>query len=530
MRVTLNDMAYGGDAVGRDPDTGMAVFAWPGISGEDVQVEINWRRPNLVRGLVTGIEKASDLRIEPPCPYFGACGGCQWQHIEYSGQTEFKHNILRSQLMRVGGIADPDAVMKPPIESPNSFGYRNTSHFAIDPETRSLAYFRRNSRHLVPVDVCPISNSGINLLIPRLNALLASTPTAEELDEEPRGIMRVWKVAIRSSEATEQTVLVFHTRPGGQAVPLPGRNTGAPNPGRRGQAPARPDDGPNMEVDAGANPVFAMRRRDVRKALNELAHIEGEQGLSALTIIEVMDDGTVNMLGATKAAGAITSEAMAETLTGAYVGDQGQERGLQGYAPPVGVWLERLGGHNYWVGPEAFFQVNTPGAELMLAEIGEYIPKGLDLLVDAHAGVGTFAFALADRAKRVLAFEFDAATVASARWTALVGSSANVEFRQGKAERLMVALPDTERPDAVVFDPPRAGCHPALLAEVSRREVPRIVYVSCDPSTLSRDIKLLSDKYTLSSVRVIDMFPQTYHIEAIAVLDLKPSLVEGPGE
>lgn len=518
MRVKLNDMAYGGDAVGRDPDTGMAVFAWPGISGEEVDVEVNWRRPNLMRGLVTGVEKASELRIAPPCPYFGACGGCQWQHIEYAGQLKFKHDILRSQLSRVGGILDPDSILKSPIESPHDYGYRNTSHFAIDPQARSLAYFKRNSHSLIAVDVCPISNEGINLLIPRLNALLAATPLAEELSEEPRGIMGVWKIAIRHSEATDQTLIVFHTRPSGHAVARPGRHI---NRSRHTHTPARPDDGPNMEAVPEANPVFPMRRRDVKKALNALAHIEGSQELSALTVIEVMDDGTVNALGVTKTAGAVTSEAMAETLTGAYVGDIGQERGLQGYAPPLGAWLEQLGGRNYWVGPEAFFQVNTQAAELMLAELVENIPQGLDLLLDAHAGVGTFAYALAGHAKRVLAYELDAASVASARWTALVASIENVDFKQGKAELLLAGLPEGERPDAVIFDPPRAGCSPWLLAEVSKRAVPRIVYVSCDPSTLARDIKILGDKYVLSSARVIDMFPQTYHIEVIAVLDLR---------
>lgn len=521
VRVTLTDMAYGGDAVGRDPDTGIAVFAWPGISGEEVNVDINWRRPNLVRGVVTAVERASELRVEPLCPYFGACGGCQWQHIEYAGQVAFKHDILRSQLMRTGGVTDPEGVLKPPMASPHDYGYRNTSHFAIDPQARSLAYFKRNSRSLIAVDLCPISNRGINLLIPRLNALLASMAPAEELSREPRGIMRVWKIAIRHSEVTEQTVIVFHTRPGGHAVAMPARNTGRRS---RTQTPVRPDDGPNMEVNPDANPVFPMRRRDVKKAVNALALVEGLPGLSALTVIEAMDDGTVNLLGATKAAGAVTSEAMADTLTGAYVGDRGQERGLQGYAPPLGAWLEHLGGRNYWVAPHAFFQVNTAGAELMLAQIVENIPQGLDLLVDAHAGVGTFAFALAGHARRVLAFETDAASVASARWTALVGSFANVEFKQGKAELLLAALPDGERPDAVVFDPPRAGCSPWLLAEVLKREVPRLVYVSCDPSTLARDIKILSEKYALSSARVIDMFPQTYHIETVAVLDLRQNL------
>ncbi|MEA2576394.1 MAG: rRNA (uracil1939-C5)-methyltransferase [Chloroflexia bacterium] len=514
MRVTLTDMAHGGDAVGRDPDSGMAVFAWPGISGEEVEVEVNWRRPNLVRGLVTGIHSPSELRIEPPCPYFGACGGCQWQHVDYSGQVRFKHGILRSQLTRLGGVADPEAVMKAPIPSPRDYRYRNTSHFAIDGQARSLAYFRRNSHDLIAVDECPISNSGINDMIVRLNALLAQSPSSADLQMEPRGIMRVWKIVIRHSEATGQTVVIFHTRPGGTVTPQPPR-------GRQGrsQVQQRPDEGPNMDENLEASPVFPMRRRDVKRALPQLAALDGRSEQLALTIVEVMDDGTINLLGVTREAASETAEAVAETLTGAYIGDRGEGSDMGRTAPPLGAWLERLGGRNYWVAPDAFFQVNTGGAEAMLAEVLAALPSRVDLLVDAHAGVGTFALALAGQADKVVGYELAGSSVASARWTAQVGSISNAEFRQGPSERLFASLPDTMRPDAVVLDPPRSGCAPSLLREVLKREIPRIVYVSCEPGTLARDIKVLSSQYALTSTRVIDMFPQTYHIESVSVLE-----------
>jgi 23S rRNA (uracil1939-C5)-methyltransferase len=506
MRVTLTDMAYGGDAVGRDPDSGMAVFAWPGITGEDVDVEVSLRRHNLARGLVTEVHTPSALRVEPPCPYFGACGGCQWQHISYAGQVAFKNHILRSQLTRTGGIADPDAVMRPPIPSPRDFHYRNTSNFAIDGQARKLAYFKRNSHDLIAVEECPISNEGINAMIPRLNALLAQSPGYEDLQWEPRGIMRVWKVAIRHSRVTGQTLVIFHTRPGGTANSPTGVNV-EPRRDRRGrlQAPERPDEGPNMDEVPEASPVFPMRRRDVKRAVPGLAALEGEQGQAALTVVEVMDDGTVNLLGETREAASETAEALAETLTGA--------------TPPLGAWLERLGGRNYWVAPHGFFQVNTEAAEAMLAEVVAALPSDMGLVVDAHAGVGTFALALAGHAEKVLGYEMIGPAVASARWTALVSSISNVEFRAGRSETLFRALPEDQRPEAVVLDPPRSGCAPSLLREVARREVPRIVYVSCDPSTLARDIKALSAHYTLTSTRVIDMFPQTYHVESVSVLE-----------
>ncbi len=142
-------------------------------------------------------------------------------------------------------------------------------------------------------------------------------------------------------------------------------------------------------------------------------------------------------------------------------------------------------------------------------------------MLDAHAGAGTFALAFAKRAKHVIGFEVDSNAVSSARWNAQVGDVANVEFRQGKAEALIRTLSLAEQPDIVLLDPPRSGCHPALLAEIERRKIPQVIYVSCDPSTLARDIKLLSTSYKVDSARLVDMFPQTYHLETVAVMSIK---------
>jgi 23S rRNA (uracil1939-C5)-methyltransferase len=144
----------------------------------------------------------------------------------------------------------------------------------------------------------------------------------------------------------------------------------------------------------------------------------------------------------------------------------------------------------------------------------------MDTLIDAHAGVGTFALAFASRAKHIVAFEPHAAAVQSGRWTASSSHISNVEFQKGTAETLLPKLAPDLKPQAIILDPPRNGCHPSLLTEIARRKIPRLIYVSCDPSTLARDIKLLAAAYKLTSARVVDIFPQTYHLETIAVLDL----------
>jgi 23S rRNA (uracil1939-C5)-methyltransferase len=266
--------------------------------------------------------------------------------------------------------------------------------------------------------------------------------------------------------------------------------------------------------------LIEIPRRSVRRAIAALSRSADNTGPPAVTAVEVMDDGTVNSLGETRGAGSASSEAVADMLSGASLRAVHPPAGTA-QRPPLGAWIERLGGRSYWVAPSAFFQTNTAAAELLLAEVARHLPGPLDLLIDAHAGVGTFALHLAPRSRRILAFELDGSSIDSGEWSARTTNITNVEFRRGRAEELLPRLAPTEKPSAVILDPPRAGCNPSLLADIARRQVPRLVYVSCDPSTLARDLKLLAPTYQLTSARVVDMFPQTYHIETIALLEHK---------
>jgi 23S rRNA (uracil1939-C5)-methyltransferase len=187
---------------------------------------------------------------------------------------------------------------------------------------------------------------------------------------------------------------------------------------------------------------------------------------------------------------------------------------------------EQLLGESFRIRPSSFFQTNTAQAEKMaqmvlagLFPIDRSATAPVTLL-DAYCGVGTFALMLARRADRVIAIEESASSIKDARWN--LRSAENVEILQGKVEDL---LPDlAEKIDGLVIDPPRAGCQLPVLEALARHPVRRIVYVSCDPSTLARDLDILchqSATYHLCSVQPLDMFPQTAHIECIAVLELR---------
>ncbi len=195
---------------------------------------------------------------------------------------------------------------------------------------------------------------------------------------------------------------------------------------------------------------------------------------------------------------------------------------------------EQLAGATFRIRPSSFFQTNTAQAEQMMSMVvrgllgdGEALEPRQAIFVDAYCGVGTFSRILAHYAGKVIAIEESPSAIRDAQWN--LRDVANVEIRKGKVEEVLPAL--TEDIDGLVIDPPRAGCQPVVLDALLAHPVRRMVYVSCDPSTLARDLHVLCHThpthpihpihptYRLRSVQPLDMFPQTAHIECVAVLE-----------
>lgn len=403
----IERIVSGGDGLARRPD-GCVVFAARTAPGDVVEVAYTethrqWRRGRVARVVAPGPD-----RRDPPCRYYGRCGGCQLQHMEYPAQLRAKAAVVTDCLRRMGGVTVDDVEIEP---SPREWAYRNRVSLAVRGSGSSvvLGYHAFDDPDdIVDITECPLAEPPIN------DALKALRPVLPEL----------------------------------------------------------------------------VRRRDTRLTIR--ATSEGRIGL-------VIEDG-----------GSTTSDVPIPGIDAVWrVDSSGQVTSGSG----AEKLKERWGSWEIAVSAATFLQVNREAAEKLDAYVIERCGRG-HKIVDAYCGFGLRALELARRGAEVTGLDIDrrSITVASELATA---AGLPARFRATAVERgLSRALPA----DLVVLNPPRRGVARPVIGALLRQAPARIVYVSCDPATLARDIKRLQSQYGVDDCRSFDLFPQTAHVETVATL------------
>ena len=436
---------------------GKPVYVFGGIPGETVIAEVLRERRGYVAAQAVEILSPSPHRVTPPCGYFGRCTGCQWQHIAYEHQLELKRGVVTDALSRIAGL--DGSVVAATVPSPEQLGYRNHARFTVS-RGRTPARPSTRSGRAGPEESAHDGDK------PERHAQdLAATASADDRD---RGV---------------------------------------------GAEPA-------LSLSKGQRP--AAGEGDEGDALGRLGYVHRE-----LRRHVDIDECLLMAPWINQALAALQGHAAETTQLSLRYGINTESWMLQPTLQNMDVpmasgqkhYTESLLGHTFRVSSPSFFQVNTHQAERVAQMVIDALAlTGRETVVDAYAGVGTFAVLVADRARRVVAVEESASAVADARVN--VEGIDNVELRHARTEDVLLELA-ADGIDAVVLDPPRAGCMPGTLDALVAAPPKRIAYVSCDPETLARDLAVLTaGPFKLESVQPIDMFPQTHHVECLATLVL----------
>ncbi|NBT17242.1 MAG: class I SAM-dependent RNA methyltransferase [Proteobacteria bacterium] len=468
--LALHGVSHGGEAVGRVD--GQIAFISGALPEEKVHALITERKPAYLRGLTLSVTAASPDRTEPPCPHFGLCGGCHWQHADYEAQLRYKTQVLRDQLRRLAGIDDPPMV--PAVGSPNPWNYRNSVQLVpgFGPKgERSLNYQVAHAQGMVPIDVCAIASKDINRAIEIMPWALIPEETWERLDA----------IILRHAPPIPGMPMVATRLREMAPKPIQGRTM---PPG-----PVRDEQGIGYGIQVTVVCRSPVSKRDMRAFVD--ATVKSVPDLAAIMVARGRHD-----------------------------------RGTLLWGFPTLAY--EMGGQILAVPPGAFFQVNLGAADRLVARVREWLaPTKTSQIIDAYSGVGVFALNLAPFAGAVVAIESDESAVAGAYDNVAALGHTNVAIHHEPVEAALPRLAKgSSVPDrSVILDPPRRGVEPAVLDALATLAPDRIVYVSCEPSTLSRDLKrLIASGYRLTRTGVIDIFPQTYHLESVSLLER----VDGP--
>jgi 23S rRNA (uracil1939-C5)-methyltransferase len=481
VELAVTAVGHGGEAVGRHD--GMVAFVTGALPGETATIRITEKRPAFMRGVATKITDPSNDRATPACEHFGQCGGCHWQHATYRAQLAYKSQVLLEQLTRLGGVKDPP--MEPPIPSPSALRYRNqiqivpgiddggkrtlnylSAPVAFGPHANDDIYRDGDDRGLHPIDNCPIAS-------PDISRALQTLP---------------WDtIPLATWERLEGIVLRFAPPIIGIALVATRLKDLAPRPVRGKPTPSIPQRD-EQGVGHGLHVTFVCRAPIARKELRPFVQH------APVTVPDL--------------AGVLVAR------------NRGHHGTLLWGAPALAF---EVGEDVLAVPAGAFFQVNLAAAKHLVARVHEWLaPAPNSQIIDAYAGVGLFAIHLSPHAGAIVAIESDDVAAAGAYHNVAVLRRTNINILQEPVEE---ALPRLARGDAVVdrlliLDPPRRGVNLAVVDAVRDLAPVRIAYVSCNPNSLARDIRRLGEVgYRVARTGVVDLFPQTYHIESVTLLE-----------
>ncbi len=460
-KVTISGVAAEGVAIARHDDR--VIFVKYGAPGDVVDIQIKKTKRRHLEGEIINFHSKSHLRTKPFCEHFGICGGCKWQHLAYGEQLQQKQKQVTDNLQRIGKV-DYEYELIPINGSSNTKFYRNKLEFTFT-----------DKRWLSPDEI----SSGEE--ITNTEALGFHVPG---FFDKVLDIKKCW-LQSEPSNAIRLSIKEFALKNNISFYNFRGKTGFLRNVIIRN----------NEKGEFMVILVCSPGDQEKRDAL--LSHIRDEfpQVVSLHYMISDKKNSSVSDLDAILFDGTPYLE-------------------------------EKMEGLQFRVGAKSFYQTNSSQAYELYKIARDFAElTGEERVYDLYTGTGTIANFIASRAKEVVGIEYVEEAVVHARENAALNNLYNLTFVSGDMAKVLTEdfIHQHGAPDVIITDPPRAGMHPDVTQRILHSNAQRIVYVSCNPATQSRDIEMLASRYRVQKVQAVDMFPHTQHVESVVLLENKNS-------
>ncbi|MFE8701546.1 23S rRNA (uracil(1939)-C(5))-methyltransferase RlmD [Cytobacillus sp. FJAT-54145] len=443
--LTIKRLGINGEGVGYFKKK--AVFVPGALPGEEVVAEVTKVQPKFAEARIKKIRKKSEYRVQPPCPIYEECGGCQLQHLRYDQQLKEKRDIVIQSLERHTKIKVEYLDIRETIGMEDPWNYRNKSQFQVGQKDGQVlaGLYGINSHKLINIEQCKVQHPLTNKATLTVKKILQDLNIPIYNEKTRKGIVRtiVARAGVQSGEL--QVVLITTTKE------LPKKD------------------------------IIVER---IQESLPEVKSIV--QNINGQKTSLIFGNETMVLEG---------NDFIQETL----------------------------GNLQFELSARTFFQLNPVQTVRLYNEVKEAAGlTGTEKVVDAYCGVGTIGLWVADKAGEIRGMDIIPESIDDAKKNASRHGIKHAKYEVGRAEQILPKwAKEGWKPDVMIVDPPRTGLDQQLLNTILKVKPKKIVYVSCNPSTLAKDIAVLAGKYKVEYMQPVDMFPQTSHVECVTKLFLK---------
>lgn len=463
IELEIEDLAFKGKGVARTDN-----FVWfvkHGLPGQKVKARIGKKKKNYGEAYIEEIIEPSPHQISPPCPYFGTCGGCQLQHLKYEKQVFYKTNQIKEILKRMGEFTVPEVL--PTIPSRNIYQYRNKMEFSFSDKR----WIEKNKEE---EETSKSKNFALGLHIPkRFDKVLDIDSCLLQSDKANLLLQDIKKLTFETNLPAYNPR--NHTGVWRFLVIREGMNTG------------------ELMINIFTS---SQEMTKVSNVLKGISHTMRNRHPELTSFIHTVTDSL------------------------AQVAQGGNSYLLMG-SPKI---KEKIGDKIFEISPGTFFQTNSYQTEILfntIASLADF--RGDENVFDLYCGTGAIGITIAEKVKNIYGIEVIESAVKDGIINAELNNLDNVHFYLADIKEAMRDINDLIRkltkPDVVILDPPRGGTHPKSIKGLLKMAPSKIIYVSCNPAILTRDLNILCEsKYQLKKIQPVDMFPHTGHIEVVTVL------------